>query len=123
MPYKDKEKQKASQRKSYEKHKTKIAAGNSNKRKELGTYKKDRIKELSEYVQKLKENKPCADCGNIFHYCAMDFDHVYGEKFASISQLVVYGYGKDTIDKEIEKCELVCSNCHRVRTFKKRNSF
>jgi hypothetical protein len=47
----------------------------------------------------------------------MDFDHVRDEKFASVSQLVSYGYGIASIDAEIAKCDLVCSNCHRYRTW------
>ena len=39
------------------------------------------------YVDELKRN-PCTDCGNTFPTVAMDFDHVRGEKEASISHLV-----------------------------------
>lgn len=116
MAYKNPEKQKAAQRRSYEKHREKISKSNGNRRKELGVYKKGRKLTLASYVNERKD-APCADCAGSFHYCQMDFDHVRGEKLASVSQLLAYGYGKVVIDKEIEKCDLVCANCHRLRTW------
>jgi hypothetical protein len=59
---------------------------------------------------------PCADCGGRFPRVCMDFDHVRGDKVASISQMIRMSYSWDNILDEIAKCEVVCSNCHRVRT-------
>lgn len=67
----------------------------------------------------LKTNTPCADCGGQFHPCAMDYDHVKGAKLMSVSSLVARGQPWSLIQEEIDKCELVCSNCHRVRTWKR----
>ena len=39
-----------------------------------------------------------------------------GEKLASISTMANTGYSISAIEKELVKCELVCSNCHRKRT-------
>lgn len=50
----------------------------------------------------------------------MDLDHVNGEKVKAISKLVAEGYVLEVIKAEVEKCELVCSNCHRDRTFKRK---
>lgn len=68
-------------------------------------------------VNKIKEN-PCMDCNIVFPEECMDFDHVKGKKYANISTIV---NGKRTVSlavlhKELLKCELVCSNCHRMRT-------
>lgn len=57
---------------------------------------------------------PCADCGGSFPPECMDFDHVRGEKIAGVSQLLTRSRHKAVA--EIAKCELVCSNCHRIRT-------
>lgn len=59
---------------------------------------------------------PCTDCGNRFHPVCMDFDHVRGEKISSISRLMNQGESSDKLLAEISKCELVCANCHRLRT-------
>lgn len=50
---------------------------------------------------------------------AMDFDHVSGTKVAGLARLVNKCVTLAAIDAEIAKCELVCANCHRVRTQKR----
>lgn len=78
---------------------------------------KERRAYLKEYVRKKKE-APCADCGGKFHYSAMDFDHRPGEgKIANLTKLVIGGVSTDKLDEEMAKCDLVCANCHRVRTY------
>src|SRR5665213_1792263 len=67
-----------------------------------------------QYVNKLKE-APCTDCHEIYPPHVMDFDHVRLGKVASISTLVRNG-PFEALQRELQKCELVCSNCHRVRT-------
>jgi len=44
----------------------------------------------------------------------MDFDHVRGEKLGTVSDLI-FGEIENLLD-EMDKCELVCANCHRIRT-------
>jgi len=47
----------------------------------------------------------------------MDFDHLPGEdKVKYISKMVARSWSLAKIDAEIAKCELVCANCHRIRT-------
>lgn len=60
---------------------------------------------------------PCTDCGNEFHPVCMDFDHVKGEKKFNISKAAQLPITTDDLLDEIDKCELVCSNCHRLRTY------
>jgi hypothetical protein len=66
-------------------------------------------------VDSLKTGAPCVDCGAFFKACQMDFDHVQKWKFASVSQMLQLS--EATVLEEISKCELVCANCHRVRTY------
>ena len=67
------------------------------------------------YVSAIKSSTPCTDCGNILDSCQMDFDHVRGEKVSGIAQLM--DVSRFILDREISKCELVCANCHRIRTW------
>jgi len=46
----------------------------------------------------------------------MDFDHVHGEKDGDISQLR-WRVGAARLEAEIAKCEVVCANCHRERSY------
>ena len=56
------------------------------------------------------------DCKEVYPYYVMDFDHVRGVKHKNVSELIGT-LSKKKIDEEIAKCEIVCSNCHRIRTY------
>jgi|WetSurMetagenome_2_1015567.scaffolds.fasta_scaffold896602_1 hypothetical protein len=72
---------------------------------------------LREHVRSMKEGKPCTDCGGVFPWYVMEFDHTGNDKFASIGNMVSNLRSVAMIDTEINKCELVCSNCHAIRTY------
>lgn len=77
-------------------------------------------KKRAEFIRKLKD-KPCMDCGGVFHYCVMDFDHRPGvEKDRNISQMW-QKVSKKRIAVEASKCDVVCANCHRLRTWIRAN--
>lgn len=61
------------------------------------------------------KDKPCMDCGIKYIPFVMDLDHVRGTKKFTISQCGQYGMRQLLV--ELEKCDAVCSNCHRMRTF------
>lgn len=75
---------------------------------------KIRENELRAQVAALK-SKPCTDCGNSFPSCAMQFDHLR-DKIMDVSRMVTEGYSFENILLEISKCQLVCGNCHAIRT-------
>lgn len=71
---------------------------------------------LKAWMIELK-SKPCSDCGSKFDTCCMDFDHRIGEKKAyNLGSMFAHHYSKELIEIELAKCDLVCSNCHRIRT-------
>ena len=59
---------------------------------------------------------PCTDCGNSFAKEVMEFDHVRGEKSFTISDSIHRVSIQKLLD-EVAKCDVVCANCHRMRTF------
>jgi hypothetical protein len=80
--------------------------------------KKRYLADVIGWYRELKTGRPCADCGGSFHYSAMEWDHLPGmQKVAEVSTLVAKTRSKRGVLEEIEKCELVCANCHAVRTF------
>lgn len=64
-------------------------------------------------VVALAKDCPCADCGRTFPSWVMQFDHLRDKSF----RLGTVQRGIESIRKEIEKCEVVCANCHAHRTY------
>lgn len=58
---------------------------------------------------------PCMDCKKRFHPAAMEFDHARGKKKFEISRSAFW-HDEAALREELAKCDLVCANCHRVRT-------
>lgn len=77
-------------------------------------------KEVLSSLIVLIKDKPCADCGKKFPPCAMDFDHISGEKVMNIAQLSRLSSPASLLT-ELKKCELVCATCHRIRTASRLN--
>ncbi len=73
----------------------------------------ERVKELRWLVIEALQ-VGCQDCG-ITDLVVLEFDHV-GPKDFTISKAVQEGLSKERVAREIAKCEVVCSNCHRRRT-------
>ncbi len=76
---------------------------------------RDRRGKILAFVQEYKEARACVDCGTNYPYWILEFDHVHGEKLGNISTMVK-NCSMNAILEEIEKCDVVCSNCHRTRT-------
>lgn len=71
-------------------------------------------------IQEYKLNKGCAICGYNKHPAALDFDHLeQNTKSFNISQDPKRKW-EDTL-KEIDKCRVLCRNCHAVETVEKRH--
>ncbi len=59
---------------------------------------------------------PCMDCGRTFDPVCMDFDHRPDEIKEHAIGSRKYTISKTQIRAEIAKCDVVCANCHRLRT-------
>lgn len=78
--------------------------------------KDERRADMRKWLNSLKSS-PCTRCGNRFPPECMDFDHRDpATKNNSITQMVGNVMAQKTIEKELEKCDLLCSNCHRIKT-------
>jgi hypothetical protein len=77
-------------------------------------------KSIVEMVKKIKISKPCKDCGESYPYYVMDFDHRDGDDKSFCISTHLRKRGRNVVLAEIEKCDLVCSNCHRERTYQRK---
>jgi hypothetical protein len=75
---------------------------------------------MNDWYRSLKAGKPCADCGGVFHHSAMTWDHLPGTEKRSEVSTLLRRHSRRQIIAEIAKCDLVCANCHAVRTYNRR---
>ncbi|MBP7805003.1 MAG: hypothetical protein KA052_02120 [Candidatus Pacebacteria bacterium] len=106
MPYKSDEKRKEYQKKwnrtYYLKH--------TKKEKERTGLRRQKLRE---YVQGLKQNKSCIFCPENESVC-LEFHHRDKKaKDFSLANAHVLGWSIEKINCEVEKCVLLCANCHR----------
>ena len=91
----------------------------------LGPGQKDKTKERTNRnrtigkrkLWDLKEELGCYDCKEKYPHYMLDFDHLPEyEKIDSPTQ-IFHKYSMAKAMEEIEKCEVVCRNCHAIRTW------
>lgn len=57
----------------------------------------------------------CSACGNMFSNVCYDFHHIdRNTKYKEVSCMITEMYSWEDIEKELDKCIMVCSNCHRL---------
>jgi hypothetical protein len=104
MPWKDIEKQRAAIRRHY------YANRDMYIKKALR-----RKKDIRLWLNSIKQSTPCKDCNTNYPYYVMDFDHIR-DKSEEINRLI-NSCSMRKLRAEIAKCEVVCANCHRKRTY------
>lgn len=72
-----------------------------------------------QFIYRVKRFLRCADCGLRDHR-VLDFDHL-SDKIMPIAIMQSRGWGVESIKKEMRKCQAVCANCHRIRTYNRRH--
>lgn len=84
------------------------------------TKKSRRHKIRAEYFE-IKKGLSCEVCGND-DYRVLEFDHLdHTQKSFTISEAVSKAKSLDKIKAEIDKCQVLCANCHRIKTWEERN--
>ena len=66
---------------------------------------------IKKWIEEYKAGLKCSNCSEN-HPATIDFHHRSGKEF-EISYMVANGYSIDKIKKELKKCVVLCSNCHR----------
>lgn len=67
-------------------------------------------------MDNLKDGRPCGDCGGIFPPFVMHWDHLPGYLKTADVSVLVGTRSREIVLNELAKCELVCANCHVMRT-------
>ena len=69
------------------------------------------------------KNRPCVDCGGEFPPVCMDFDHkLWGKGTRKSMSERASRMPLDKLQAELQTCDVVCANCHRIRTEKQRDA-
>ena len=70
-----------------------------------------------------KEKHGCADCRNRFPHYVLEFDHRPEHQKIDVVYRVLRNYGADAAWKEVAKCDVVCANCHKIRTYQREQEY
>jgi hypothetical protein len=74
---------------------------------------KVRRTKIRDWLDEYKSKLVCSKCGER-HPACLDFHHKNSKtKDFSVGNVSAWGWGKEKILREIEKCIVLCSNCHR----------
>lgn len=93
------------------------ACRNNNPNKKINTRMFQQLRR--NLIDKIKLDRGCAKCGFNAHAAALDFNHIKGTKNFSVSQDTKKAMSK--LLAEIDKCEILCANCHRIHTYENRH--
>lgn len=73
----------------------------------------------TDFINQFKTSRGCFRCGYNKHPAALEFHHRNPEeKTANVSLLVKF-YSFDRVIEEVPKCDILCSNCHRILEYEK----
>jgi hypothetical protein len=81
--------------------------------------KRTRAKNRTRWLIGFFRTHPCVDCGET-DPIVLEFDHLRDKLFEVMKQFASRNW-QEILD-EIEKCDVVCSNCHRRRTARRSKS-
>lgn len=80
------------------------------------------VRELHRDLLHAFRRSACFDCGVRFPWYVMEFDHRDGTTKESLVNRLAGRAGLMRLLEEIEKCDIVCANCHRLRTYARREA-
>ena len=75
-----------------------------------------------QYVLDYLSTHPCVECGES-DPVVLEFDHIHGRKDGAVSEMVLSGKSLEALQAEIDKCQILCANCHRRKTMKEKGWF
>jgi hypothetical protein len=119
MPHKDPKKRKEYQKKYHDNYDSSYYQYNLDKYRKYTKYynksiRKPRLVEMKNRAVEYKGGK-CSRCGGVFLNVCYDFHHTERQtKYKEVSCMITESYSWEEIKNELDKCIIVCSNCHRI---------
>ena len=119
-------------------HPSKVCTGPCGKRKQLAEFGKNKSRDdgknrmckdcanaasrgqrakKTAWMRRIKLDSGCVDWGYDKHPTALQFDHINDDKEFGIARESTYSYAR--LRAEMDKCEIVCANCHAIRTYER----
>jgi hypothetical protein len=95
---------------------------NDERRKGIRDRGQKALEEAQSFVYSWLKVHPCIDCGEA-DPVVLEFDHIRDDKTSNIANMIGSKMSIVSIYEEIQKCEVVCANCHRRRTASRGNWF
>lgn len=80
-------------------------------RKNIATRRVEKYNAFKSWIETIKLEYGCSLCGEKEPVC-LDFHHLFNKQI-EISTLASRQWSWDRVEAEIEKCVVVCANCHR----------
>ena len=77
---------------------------------------------IYEWVDNYKSSKGCENCGTKDKRCLQLHHRDSSTKKRSVATLIGKGYIFKTVKAEVEKCEVMCANCHSIHHYDERRS-
>ena len=68
-------------------------------------------------IRQIKEESGCVDCGEKYPHFMLEFDHLPGHEKLGNPVSLGRKYSWQKALEEIAKCEIVCANCHKIRSY------
>lgn len=79
---------------------------------------RDSNRKLRNWFKEYKRNQSCEQCGEKDHR-VLEFHHNDNDKEGTVSKMIANNSigSKNKIIKEINKCKILCGNCHRIEEY------
>lgn len=84
---------------------------NKERRQKMRENAKERYRRKKKHVEEIKNDRGCVNCGET-EPCCLDFHHLEDKDY-NISKMIGDDASLEKIDEEIDKCVVICANCHR----------
>jgi hypothetical protein len=79
----------------------------------------EKKRHIGKLVKRWKLRKGCQNCSfKAVHSCQLDLDHVVPKgATGNDRQAINTSWSKKRLKEELSKCQVLCANCHRLKTY------